>query len=327
MALDRLQSKPGQFVISAEPGYTVAQSLSSIASNQLPGGYQFGSAFGIAPAGTGTAGGGAFVMKIPPNQTYAASSGTGAMISHDGAGVVFASLSNGGLHNLQPPTFNGQSLKIVNIASGTGSIVTGAVLSGQGAGSTTTAAIPTLTNAVTFGGSTGQNYIKEFVGLTTYGSTATNSTYAVWSCVGAGGVGTTPDPAVSVVQRYIYGQTYAATSGTGAMITHSNLPVVYASCTTGSMCLQPPSYDGQMLTVYNIANVSASLVSTAFSASGNGTLSTTTANIVVMTSSYTIGSSGALSCGRIFQGLSTFGGTVGTNTAVVWTCVGALPNV
>ena len=331
MSLDRLQSKPGNFHIEAEPYYTVASSLTTAQSNILPGGYQFGSQFGICQAGSNAQGGGAFIQKIIANQTYAASSGTGAMISHDGAGIVLASLSNGGLHNLQPAFFNGQLLRVVNIASGSGSIVTGAVLTAQGTGSTTTAVIPTVTLAQTFGGSGGNNYIKEFVGLSTYGGTASNSTYAIWSCTAAVGTGSTTAAVGGGVSgelfvKEIYGQTYAASSGTGAMVTHSGAPLVFASLSAGGLHnLQPPTYDGQLLTIVNISNVTGSFVTGAV-LSGQGTGSTTTVVIPTLTNAFTFGANNTTVTnftGRTmaFVGLSTLGSTNSNSTYAVWSCL------
>jgi hypothetical protein len=182
MSLDRMQSKQGFFVINPEPSYTVASSLSSIASNQMPGGLIIGSNFQLAAASAGSVGGGAPVYNVAWGQTISASSGTGAYITHDGRPIVFFSASAGGLHNLQPPTYNGQVLTIHNIANVSGSFVTGAVISGQGSGSTTTAVVQVLTNAFTFGSSGGLSASRILVGLSTYGGTASNSTYAVWSC-------------------------------------------------------------------------------------------------------------------------------------------------
>jgi len=264
-------------------------------------------------------------MKIVANQTYAASSGTGAMISHDNCGVVLASLSNGGLHNLQPPSFNGQMLSVINIATGTASFVTGAILTGQGSGSTTTAVIPTLTNAQTIGGSAGTKNILGFVGLSTLGGTASNSTYALWVCA-QGATSTSAVAGGSAGELFyktpIYSQTYAASSGTGAMITHNGAPIVYAVLSAGGLHnLQPPTYDGQVLTVQNIANVSASYVTGAV-LSGQGTGSTTTVVIPTLTNAVTIGSSGGASAVRAFVGLSTFGSTNSNSTYAVWSCSG-----
>jgi hypothetical protein len=322
MSLDRLQSKPGNFHIEAEPYYTVASSLTTAASNVLPGGYQFGSNFAIAPAGSSSGGGGAHVMKILPNQTYAASSGTGAMISHDGCGVVMASMSNGALHNLQPPTFNGQMLKVVNIATGSASFVTGAVLSGQGTGSTTTAVIPTLTNAVTFGASSGSAAFRDFVGLTTFGGTASNSTYALWSCYqGGGGVGVDYGSARQTAQNlsYVSGQTVSASSGTGAYITYGSAPIVYFQASSGGLLnLQPANYDGQMLTIVNVSTVSASFVTGAV-LNGQGTGSTTTVVIPTLTNAFTISTGGVAS--KVLQAFSSLGSTTSNSTYAVWSCI------
>ena len=119
--------------------------------------------------------------RVVSGQTVSASSGTGAYITHGNAAIVFFQASTGGLHNLQPPTYDGQMLTLINVSTQSGSFVTGAVLSGQGTGSTTTVVIPTLTNAFTF--STGGVASKVLCGLSAFGGTASNSTYAVWSCI------------------------------------------------------------------------------------------------------------------------------------------------
>lgn len=181
MSLDRIQSKFGLLSMQAEPGFTVASSLSSVASNQLPGGYNFGNQFAILGATAGSIGGGAPVWKPSTVQTacQAASSGTGASISIDGNPIVLASLSAGGLHNLQPALYHGQAMTLINMANVSGSLVTGCILSGQGTGSTTTAAIPTLTVATTF-----TSYGRlHFVALSNYGGSASNSTVNVWQCL------------------------------------------------------------------------------------------------------------------------------------------------
>lgn len=180
MSIDRLQSRQGVFVVSAEPGFTVASSLSSVGSNQFPGGYQFGSQAAILGAASGSLGGGAFVVKPTAGvQTFGGSSGTSAYITFDNAAVVLASLSAGGLHNVQPPAFDGQMLTIVN-RGGSASFVTGAILSGQGTGSTTTAVIPTVFPATTVSASGA----RIFCALSTLGGSASNSTTAVWHCIG-----------------------------------------------------------------------------------------------------------------------------------------------
>lgn len=176
MSIDRLQSRQGVFVINPEPGFTVASSLSSIQSNQLPGGLILGSNLSILPAITGSFGGGALVHRPSAPVTFAASSGTGAAIPHDGNGVVFIQASSAMSANLLPPLYHGQMLTVVNISTVSANISTGAVISGQGAGSTTTAAVPTLTASV----SIGANAARAFIGVSNYGTTATNSTTCLW---------------------------------------------------------------------------------------------------------------------------------------------------
>jgi hypothetical protein len=181
MSLDRIQSKFGLLSFQAEPGFTVASSLSSVRSNQMPGGYQFGENFAVLAASSNSLGGGAVVIKPSTVQTscQAVSSGTGAMIGMDNNPVILASLSAGGLHNLQPALYHGQLLTLINMANVSGSIVTGCILSGQGTGSTTTAVIPTLTVATTF-----TSYGKmQFIALSNYGGSASNSTVNLWQAI------------------------------------------------------------------------------------------------------------------------------------------------
>jgi hypothetical protein len=185
MSLDRMQSKQGFLILNPEPSFTVASSLSSVASNQLPGGLIFGSQFGLCQATAGSNGGGAPIVKVQVvsspggvSTSFSTSSGTGAAISHDQQAVIVVSCSAGGLHSLQPAVYHGQQLTIVNIA-GSASLVTGFTTSGQGTGSTTTAAIPTLFPATTISASG----FRQFVALSNLGSTNSNSTYAVWQCV------------------------------------------------------------------------------------------------------------------------------------------------
>jgi hypothetical protein len=329
MSLDRLQSKPGNLHIEAEPYYTVASSLTTAASNVLPGGYQFGSNFAIAPAVSHSGGGGAQVIKVPTPQTYAASSGTGAMVSHNGMGFVLASLSAGGLHNLQPPSYDGQLLTIINNASGSASFVTGAVLNGQGAGSTTTAVIPTLSLAQTIGGSTGTDFAKQLIGIAAFGGSATNSTNVLWLCTG-GATGTKyvfgGSAGELVLAPPMYGQTYAGSSGTGAMVMHGGGAQVFASLSAGGLHnIQPPTYNGQQLTIVNMSNVTGSFVTGAI-LSGQGTGSTTTVVIPTLTNAFTFGANNTTVTNYTaremrFVGLSALGGTASNSTYAVWSCL------
>lgn len=176
MSLDRIQSRPGLLALNAEPGYTVASSLSSIGSNQMNGGFQFGNLLQICGGTANSTDGGALVVRAALSQASAtASTGTAASISVGLNPVVSVTLSAGGLHNLQPPTYHGQLLTIVNMG-GSASFVTGCILSGQGSGSTTTAAIPTLAVATTIAASVGRG----FIGLSAGGGSASNSTTCLW---------------------------------------------------------------------------------------------------------------------------------------------------
>jgi hypothetical protein len=185
MSIDRMQSRQGALVLNPEPSYTVAASLSSVASNQLPGGLIVGSAFGIAQATAASVGGGGLVVRplvcSSPggvSTSFSTSSGTGAHISHDNQAVIIVSCSAGGLHGIQPAAYHGQCLTVINIG-GSASFVTGFTTTAQGTGSTTTAAIPTVFPATTISASG----FRQFIALSNLGGTASASTTAVWQCV------------------------------------------------------------------------------------------------------------------------------------------------
>ena len=177
MSLDRIQSKFGTLSFQAEPGFTVAASLTSVASNQLPGGYQFGNAFAILPAATGSLGGGGPVYKVPAVQTFAAST---AMIVHDNAPVVLCSLSAGGLHQLQPASYHGQMLTIVNVANVSGSIASlFNTASGNGTLSTTTATVYG-NPAMTYGSTGGISCNRVLIARSDLGGSVGTNTANLW---------------------------------------------------------------------------------------------------------------------------------------------------
>lgn len=184
MSLDRLQSKQGLLQINAEPNYTVASSLSSVASNQLRGGYQFGDAFALAQADAVGTVGGAVVVPVTPTmtigqstaiQSFAASTG---IITHGNAAAVCLIASAGGLHGIMPPSYNGQVLSLINLG-GSASIASVLSTSGAGAGSTTTVALPVLLPATSMAASVG----RVLIGCVALGGIATNSTTAVWRAI------------------------------------------------------------------------------------------------------------------------------------------------
>jgi len=177
MSLDRLQSKNGLFQISAEPVIGTTGSASTIASNQYPGGYQFGSYRGFV-AGSNSTNGGADVLGLVPrgqsSNNYQSFATTG-MITHDNAPVVLLSVSTTGIAlNLQAAVSHGQVLEIVNIAGTTASIVS--TLATSGVNATTTAAIPVIDAAHTIA----STQAIKFLALAQKGGSATNSVPFVW---------------------------------------------------------------------------------------------------------------------------------------------------
>ena len=124
MSLDRLQSKQGNFIVNPEPGFTVASSLSSVASNQLNGGFQIGNVAGFLPAQVSDAGGGLF-LKPYPNGTVVNSGMvvTGGTLSHFNAGYVAitATVTANNLQ-MQPPTAPGQMFLLHNVGATTCSV-------------------------------------------------------------------------------------------------------------------------------------------------------------------------------------------------------------
>lgn len=181
MSLDRLQSKPGSFQVNAEPGYTVASSLSSVGSNQLPGGYDFGGQIKIAPARTGSLGGGAIVVNPYPRGVSSTLQGfaTTGMITHDNAPVLLLSVSTTGVAlNMEQAQYNGQMLTLVAIPGTTWSIVSTLATSGVGAGSSTTYAVPVMDKVYTCA-SIGRSV---FMGLAYLGQgTVTTGSPVVWT--------------------------------------------------------------------------------------------------------------------------------------------------
>ena len=126
MSLDRMQSRHGLLVLNPEPGFTVNSSLSSIASNQNPGGLLVGNAAGFAPsqASAGLGGGALFMIPTPPgtavNTTQVVTGGT---LAHNGAGILaFSATVTANNLQLQGAQFPGQFLLLHNCGATTCSI-------------------------------------------------------------------------------------------------------------------------------------------------------------------------------------------------------------
>jgi hypothetical protein len=177
MSIDRIHDVSGLMQFSAQPVINSTGTASTIASNQLEGGYQFGAYVGIAPAGTASVGGGAHIESPYPrgvSSTVQAFATTG-MITHDNAGLVLVSVSTTGIAlNLQPAAYNGQMLTLAVIPGTTASIVSTVVTTGVGG--TTTAACAVLDQAYTFASTA----CPVFVGLAKLGGTATTNVPFVW---------------------------------------------------------------------------------------------------------------------------------------------------
>lgn len=163
MTIDRMQSKSGELRFDAENYFGTTGTGSTIASLQYPGGFalgQGGIAGGYGRCGEGTfgasdGGGARYYPTYPVNQTaslqaqtWAASTGT---ISHNNRGAVLVSASAGGIYQLQPPSYDGQQLTLVNLANASASIVSTIAWSGNNA--TTTAGCPVIEAAQTLGSS------------------------------------------------------------------------------------------------------------------------------------------------------------------------------
>lgn len=177
MSLDRIHDVNGLMQFSAQPVIGTTGTASTVASNQYPGGYQFGAYNGIA-AGTNATNGCAPVnVPVPRGQAttdYQAFATTG-MITHDNAGCVLISVSTTGIAlNLQQALFHGQELTIMNIPGTTCSVVS--TLATTGVGGTTTAACAVIDGAFTIA-STQSIVLKA---LAQRGGTATTNVPFVW---------------------------------------------------------------------------------------------------------------------------------------------------
>ena len=177
MSIDRIHDVQGLMQFAAQPVIGTTGTASTIASNQYPGGYQFGNYVGLAAASNSTNGGAFVQVPVPRGQAttdYQSFSTTG-VISHDNAPVVLISISTTGIAlNLQQAVSHGQVLEIVNIAGTTGSIVS--TLNTTGFGATTTAACAVIDAAHTIASTQSQKYIA----LAQKGGTATTNVPFVW---------------------------------------------------------------------------------------------------------------------------------------------------
>jgi len=183
MSLDRMQSRQGTLVLNPEPSYTVASSLSSIASNQLAGGLQIGQAFAIAAA-TQSYGGGAQIAYVHPSSATSAvqniAGTSSAMLSHDNAAVVLASVSAAGLHQLQPAQYRGQLMTVLNLANASCSFASlFNTASGNGTLSTTTATVyGAVATTIAASG------YRQFVAVENLGGSVGTNTRYVWMAIG-----------------------------------------------------------------------------------------------------------------------------------------------
>ncbi len=177
MSLDFVQNKPGLLQLNGTPAFGTTGTASTIASNQYPAGFEFGSFNGFAAGSNSTNGGAPVVIPVPRGQAstdYQSFTTTG-MITHDNCGVVLISVSTTGIAlNLQQAVSHGQQLEIVNIAGTTASIVS--TLNTTGFGATTTAACAVIDAAHTIA----STQTQKFIALAQKGGTATTNVPFVW---------------------------------------------------------------------------------------------------------------------------------------------------
>lgn len=145
MSLDRIHDVNGLMQFSAQPVIGTTGTASTAASNQYPGGYQFGASIGFLAASNSTNGGAQVMPYLPKGstlsdfQSFSATSGT---ITHDNSPLVMISVSTtGSAYSLQPASADGQLLTISPQGTGatTGSIL--ASITTTPIGGTTTAAV------------------------------------------------------------------------------------------------------------------------------------------------------------------------------------------
>lgn len=177
MSLDFIQNRAGLLQLNALPVNGSTGTASTIASNQYPAGFGFGSYVGFAAGSNSTNGGAPVMVPSPRGQAttdYQSFSTTG-MISHDNCGVVLVSVSTTGIAlNLQQAVSHGQQLEVMVIPGTTGSIVS--TLATTGFGGTTTAACAVIDAAHTFA----STQTLKFIALAQRGGTATTNVPFVW---------------------------------------------------------------------------------------------------------------------------------------------------
>lgn len=155
MTIDRLQSKPGQFLINPEVVYGTTGSASTVASNQYPGGVQIGNIAGIAQ-GTASLGGGALYFNYEPKATTTGSFGqtmaTGGTISHYNCQLVGLNATTTANNlQIQPPSYAGQQLTLVNCGSVSCSVATIATVNNWSTTGTVTAQVMTAAFTINAG--------------------------------------------------------------------------------------------------------------------------------------------------------------------------------
>lgn len=179
MSLDRIHDVNGLMQFSAQPVIGTTGTASSVGSNQYPGGYQLGNVFGVMAGSNSTNGGALVVSPVPrgfATSDVQAPTSTGT-ITHDNGPIVLFNATAGGAYKLMPAQSHGQMLIMMNMSSGTGSLISTAAVSGLNA--TTTAACPVVDAAYTFAGSGALH----FMGLAQRGGTATSNVPYVWCLI------------------------------------------------------------------------------------------------------------------------------------------------
>lgn len=138
MSLDQIQFRQGLVQITPTPAVTVAASLTTVASNQYPGGVAFGGQAGFAEGKVSNAGG-ALYLQPYPGGTVVSTMGTGGTLSHQNAPVLaFSASATANNLQLQPPSYPGQLLILDNRGATSCSVVTGGTVTLPG-GTTSTA--------------------------------------------------------------------------------------------------------------------------------------------------------------------------------------------
>ena len=171
MSLDVFQNKQGVAAINPSFNYTVAASLSSIASNQYPGGLALGGIAGFLP-GLATSGGGAVYMAGFPLATTTGSFGqsvtTGGTVFHNNAGLVGINATTTANNlQMQSPTVPGQLLFLQNC--GTVSCSVGTIATVNNWSTTGTVTAQNLNAAFTLGVGSGVQLIASPFAVTTTG--------------------------------------------------------------------------------------------------------------------------------------------------------------